>query len=129
MWLDLNGGCVCFKVRGIVDKATKELTMEKTLKELDKIWSEMEFEHEKHNRTGLQLLKTSEELVETLEENQVREKERQIIRERERPIINCQAETEDVVEFLGSTSKYDDLQICWALSRTSLVLAKELIKC
>ena len=49
--------------------------MEKTLKELSKTWSEMEFEHELHTRTNLQLLKTSEELVETLEENQVRERE------------------------------------------------------
>lgn len=45
--------------------------MEKTLKELDKTWSEMEFEHEDHSRTGLKLLKTSEELIETLEDNQV----------------------------------------------------------
>jgi dynein heavy chain len=59
------------EVRNIVDKATKELSMEKTLKELDKTWKEMEFEHEVHNRTKLPLLKTSEELVETLEDNQV----------------------------------------------------------
>ena len=45
--------------------------MEKTLKELNKTWSEMEFESEKHSRTGLNLLKTSEELIETLEDNQV----------------------------------------------------------
>lgn len=64
-------------MRNIVDKATKELSMEKTLKELDKTWSEMEFEHEHHSRTGLELLKTSEELVETLEENQVMEEERE----------------------------------------------------
>ena len=59
------------EVHNIVDKATKELSMEKTLKELDKTWSEMEFEHESHARTGLSLLKTTEELIETLEENQV----------------------------------------------------------
>ena len=62
------------EVHNIVDKATKELSMEKTLKELDKTWSEMEFEHEKHTRTGLSLLKTTEELIETLEENQVKTK-------------------------------------------------------
>ena len=45
--------------------------MEKTLKELDKIWIEMEFENEDHTRTGLKLLRTNEELIETLEDNQV----------------------------------------------------------
>lgn len=45
--------------------------MEKTLKELNKTWSDMEFELEPHSRTGLNLLKTSEELIETLEDNQV----------------------------------------------------------
>ena len=31
------------EVRNIVDKATKELSMEKTLKELDTTWAGMEF--------------------------------------------------------------------------------------
>ena len=62
------------EVRGIVDKATKELGMEKVLKELDVTWSQMEFEYESHMRTGIPLLKSSEELIETLEDNQVREK-------------------------------------------------------
>lgn len=57
-----------------MDKATKELSMEKTLKELDKTWKEMEFESEDHTRTGLKLMKTSEELIEILEDNQVRKK-------------------------------------------------------
>ncbi|GFN78401.1 dynein heavy chain 9, axonemal, partial [Plakobranchus ocellatus] len=59
------------EVRNIVDKAVKEMSMEKVLKELDATWSTMEFEHEKHPRTGITLLKTSEELIETLEDNQV----------------------------------------------------------
>ncbi|XP_032221173.2 dynein beta chain, ciliary [Nematostella vectensis] len=59
------------EVRGIVDKATKELGMEKVLKELDVTWSQMEFEHEEHVRTHIPLLKSSEELIETLEDNQV----------------------------------------------------------
>ena len=59
------------EVRGIVDKATKELGMEKVLKELDVTWSQMEFEYEKHLRTKVPLLKSSEELIETLEDNQV----------------------------------------------------------
>ena len=59
------------EVHNIVDKAVKEMSMEKVLRELDKTWSEMEFEHEKHSRTSITLLKTSEELIETLEDNQV----------------------------------------------------------
>lgn len=59
------------EVRGIVDKATKELGMEKVLGELDVTWSSMEFEYEKHHRTHICLLKSSEELIETLEDNQV----------------------------------------------------------
>ena len=39
--------------------------------ELDSTWTTMEFEHDKHDRTGLQLLRASEELIETLEDNQV----------------------------------------------------------
>ena len=41
------------------------------MKELDVVWSSMEFHHELHARTGYTLLRTSEELIETLEENQV----------------------------------------------------------
>ncbi len=59
------------EVQTLVDKATKELSMEKTLKEMEVTWAQMEFETEVHKRTGLALLKSSEELIETLEENQV----------------------------------------------------------
>ena len=59
------------EVRNIVDKASKELSMEKTLGELDQTWSVMVFEYEEHPRTSTPLLKSSEELIETLEENQV----------------------------------------------------------
>ena len=59
------------EVRNIVDKASKELSMEKTLGELEVTWSQMEFENETHNRTGYKMLRSSEELVETLEDNQV----------------------------------------------------------
>ncbi|XP_067673689.1 dynein beta chain, ciliary-like [Haliotis asinina] len=59
------------EVRNIVDKAVKEMSMEKVLKELDVTWSNMEFEHEKHSRTSITMIKTSEELIETLEDNQV----------------------------------------------------------
>ena len=59
------------EVHNIVDKACKEMAMERMLKELEVTWSSMEFEHEKHARTGHTLLRASEELIETLEENQV----------------------------------------------------------
>ena len=59
------------EVRGIVDKATKEIGLENVLKELHVTWSQMEFEYEKHLRTGIPLLRSSEELIETLEDNQV----------------------------------------------------------
>ncbi|KAK3590847.1 hypothetical protein CHS0354_024585 [Potamilus streckersoni] len=59
------------EVRGIVDKAVKEMSMEKVLKELNVTWAAMEFEHDPHPRTGITLLKTSEELIEVLEDNQV----------------------------------------------------------
>lgn len=59
------------EVRGIVDKAVKEMSMEKVLKELNVTWAQMEFEHEPHPRTRITMLKTSEELIDTLEDNQV----------------------------------------------------------
>ena len=59
------------EVRTIVDKATKELSMEKILAELNNTWSVMEVEYEDHYRTKISLLKISEELIETLEDNQV----------------------------------------------------------
>lgn len=59
------------EVRNIVDKAAKELSMEKTLGELSVTWSQMEFDNETHTRTGYKILRSSEELIETLEDNQV----------------------------------------------------------
>ncbi|CAH1986860.1 unnamed protein product [Acanthoscelides obtectus] len=59
------------EVKNIVDKAVKEMSMEKILRELNITWSAMEFEQELHARTGCTLLRASEELIETLEENQV----------------------------------------------------------
>ncbi len=41
------------------------------LRELDSTWAAMEFEHDKHPRTQVTLLRASEELIETLEDNQV----------------------------------------------------------
>ena len=58
-------------VRNIVDKATKELGMEKVLNELNVTWSTMEFEYEPHLGTKTPMVKANEELIETLEDNQV----------------------------------------------------------
>ncbi|NXG00742.1 DYH9 protein, partial [Sakesphorus luctuosus] len=59
------------EVRGIVDKAVREMSMEKVLKELRRTWSTREFQYEPHPRTSILLLKSDEELIETLEDNQV----------------------------------------------------------
>ena len=59
------------EVKNIVDRAVKEMSMEKTLRDLNTTWSAMEFEQEVHTRTGCILLRASEELIETLEDNQV----------------------------------------------------------
>uniref|UniRef100_A0A803VXV6 Dynein axonemal heavy chain 17 n=1 Tax=Ficedula albicollis TaxID=59894 RepID=A0A803VXV6_FICAL len=59
------------EVHGIVDKAVREMSMEKVLKELRVTWSSREFQYEPHPRTSIPLLKSDEELIETLEDNQV----------------------------------------------------------
>ncbi|RZC39341.1 MT, DHC N2, AAA 7, DHC N1 and/or AAA 9 domain containing protein [Asbolus verrucosus] len=59
------------EVKNIVDKSVKEMAMEKVLKELNSTWTNMTFSVETHERTNLKLLVASEELIETLEENQV----------------------------------------------------------
>jgi dynein heavy chain len=58
-------------VKGIVDRATKELGMEKVLNELNSTWTTMEFTFEVHPGTGVSLIRSSEDLIETLEDNQV----------------------------------------------------------
>ncbi|XP_040604816.1 dynein heavy chain 9, axonemal isoform X6 [Mesocricetus auratus] len=59
------------EVRGIVDRAVKEMGMEKTLNELQTTWASMEFQYEPHTRTHMPLLQTVEDLIEVLEDNQV----------------------------------------------------------
>lgn len=59
------------EVRGIVDKAVKEMAMEKVLKELQATWVGMEFQYEPHPRTSIPLLRSNEDLIEVLEDNQV----------------------------------------------------------
>ncbi|XP_032945882.1 dynein axonemal heavy chain 9 [Rhinolophus ferrumequinum] len=59
------------EVRGIVDRAVKEMGMEKILKELQTTWAGMEFQYEPHPRTNIPLLRSDEDLIEVLEDNQV----------------------------------------------------------
>ncbi|XP_044540082.1 dynein axonemal heavy chain 9-like, partial [Gracilinanus agilis] len=59
------------EIQGIVDKAVKEMDMEKVLKELKATWTGMEFHYEPHPRTMVPLLRSDEDLIETLEDNQV----------------------------------------------------------
>ncbi|ERE69467.1 dynein heavy chain 17, axonemal [Cricetulus griseus] len=59
------------EVRGIVDRAVKEMGMEKTLNELQTTWANMEFQYEPHTRTQVPLLQSDEDLIEVLEDNQV----------------------------------------------------------
>lgn len=59
------------EVRSVVDRAVREVSMEKTLRELEATWATLELGREEHTRTGLTLLKASDELIATLEDNQV----------------------------------------------------------
>ncbi|KAM4626866.1 dynein axonemal heavy chain 11-like [Discoglossus pictus] len=59
------------EVKNIVDKAVKEMAIEKVLVEMNHTWSIMKFSYERHNSTGTPLLKSDENLIETLEDNQV----------------------------------------------------------
>ncbi|XP_018352750.1 PREDICTED: dynein heavy chain 9, axonemal-like [Trachymyrmex septentrionalis] len=59
------------QVKDMVDKAVKEMSMEKVFKELHNIWDVLEFGKETHERTKLTILNISEEVMEMLEENQV----------------------------------------------------------
>ncbi|CAG9859865.1 unnamed protein product [Phyllotreta striolata] len=59
------------EVKAIVDKAVKEMAMEKVIKELYNVWTVLEFLTDTHERTKLKLLMLSEETVEMLEEHQV----------------------------------------------------------
>ncbi|KAL9894878.1 dynein beta chain, ciliary [Glossina fuscipes] len=69
--IDLNLHEYEEEVKNIVDKSVKEMAMEKVLRDLHNVWATMEFQNEIHERTGLKLLKASEEMIEVLEENQV----------------------------------------------------------
>ncbi|KAK5608169.1 hypothetical protein CRENBAI_003200 [Crenichthys baileyi] len=59
------------EVKNIVDKAVKEMGIEKVLAEITQTWSVMSLSYETHNSTETPLLKADENLIETLEDNQV----------------------------------------------------------
>uniref|UniRef100_A0A672IQ98 Dynein axonemal heavy chain 11 n=1 Tax=Salarias fasciatus TaxID=181472 RepID=A0A672IQ98_SALFA len=59
------------EVKNIVDKAVKEMAIEKVLAEITQTWSIMSLSYETHTSTGTPLLKADENLIETLEDNQV----------------------------------------------------------
>ncbi|XP_039545600.1 dynein heavy chain 11, axonemal [Pimephales promelas] len=59
------------EVKNIVDKAVKEMGIEKILGEIQQTWSMMSLSYETHTSTGTPLLKANENLIETLEDNQV----------------------------------------------------------
>ena len=111
------------EVLGIVDKAVKEMSMEKVLKELEVTWAAMEFEHEKHNRTGLTMLKASEELIETLEDNQVSDNKLTT-----RCLTYMYAPISYLHLFLtGSTAKHANIEIHRPLLGGSVVLATQVV--
>ncbi|TNN78182.1 Dynein heavy chain 11, axonemal [Liparis tanakae] len=59
------------EVKNIVDKAVKEMAIERVLAEITQTWSVMSLSYETHTSTGTPLLKADENLIETLEDNQV----------------------------------------------------------
>ncbi|KAM8836943.1 LOW QUALITY PROTEIN: dynein axonemal heavy chain 9 [Spinachia spinachia] len=69
--LQLNLHCFEEEVRGIVDKAVKEMGTEKVLSELKSTWTGMRFQYEPHHRNKVPLVRSDQELIDTLEDNQV----------------------------------------------------------
>jgi dynein heavy chain len=59
------------EVAGIVDKAAKELQMEKMLAELEETWAGFHFEYKVHKRRGTAEVAPAEEMIEVLQDNQV----------------------------------------------------------
>lgn len=106
------------EVKNTVDKAVKEMSMEKVLKELHNTWDTLEFVKETHERTKLSVLKISEETIEMLEENQV------CILYRDFFLFNLDRERKKIA-VVGATAKYVGLQIRRLLPRRSVRLAKE----
>ena len=59
------------EVRSIVDKASKEASMGKVIDEIEDTWRELYFDFDPHPRTQTPLMRINEELIETLEDNQL----------------------------------------------------------
>uniref|UniRef100_A0A3P8V3P1 Dynein axonemal heavy chain 11 n=1 Tax=Cynoglossus semilaevis TaxID=244447 RepID=A0A3P8V3P1_CYNSE len=59
------------EVRNIVDKAVKEVAIEKVVTEISETWASMELTYEDHYQTSVPLLRCDEALIETLEDHQV----------------------------------------------------------
>ena len=100
------------EVKNTVDKAVKEVAMEKTLKELSNTWASMEFEKDFHERTKLNVLKISEETIEILEENQVGIILVKIIAEKEKPIISA-IMINVKSAYIGAVTKHVGIKVCW----------------
>ena len=109
------------EVRNIVDKATKEQGMEKTLREFETTWSQMEFEHEVHPRTKIGLLQSSEELIETLEDNQVCCHLSSLESQMSHQLVSLFF----VSPPSGATPEHDDVKVCGLLPGGSVRLAEE----
>lgn len=58
-------------VKQTVDKAIKEMQMEKLLTDIETQWVTLEFDYDQHTTSGIKMLKASETLIDKLEENQV----------------------------------------------------------
>lgn len=69
--IDLNLHVYEEEIKNIVDKSVKEMAMEKGLSDIETTWRHMEFEYIVHDRTKINILMPSEELIEILVENQV----------------------------------------------------------
>lgn len=59
------------EVKLTVERAIKEMQMEKVINDISAMWANMNLEYEIHERSGLQLIRASESLIEVLEENQM----------------------------------------------------------
>lgn len=69
--LDLQLYNLLDDVHGVIERAIREVAMDKSLKEMASTWSTLELVKELHSRTGTAILKIPEDLIITLEENQV----------------------------------------------------------
>lgn len=58
-------------VEEIVETATKELKIERKLRDIENIWRDMTLEYVPHNDTEMFLIKLSEEVIENLESHQL----------------------------------------------------------